>query len=119
MAERVNDRERIAVLEAQAKDTREEVAGIRRRIHDLANRMTAVEYLVHEVKRLAGNIETLQNALPGIIRDNSRSVAEEVMQQGMEKREEIERKRWTLRLGWMGFGAALITIILGIVEHFT
>ena len=108
----------IAVLAQMVEDDRAEIRSLRQRYHDLAGKVTALMHLGRQVEDLTRSVDTLKDEMPSIVRDNSREVAQDVMESSMEKREEIERKRWTLRLGWMGFGAALITIILGIVEHF-
>ena len=116
--ERLNEEARIAVLEARVDDTREEVTGIRARLHDLTSRVKGLEFIADEVKRLTGSVDQMRSEMPKIVRDNSREVAEDVMERGTAKREALERQRWGLKIQWIGTGIALGSLVVSLIYLF-
>ena len=77
-----------------------------------------MEFIAEEVKRLTGSVENLKDEMPRIVRDNSREVAEDVMERGTAKREALERQRWGLKIQWIGTGIALGSLVVSLVYLF-
>jgi len=108
----------IAVLAQMVEDDRAEIRSLRQRYHDLAGKVTALMHLGRQVEDLTHSVDTLKDEMPKIVRDNSREVAEDVMERGTAKREALERQRWGLKIQWIGLGIGVGSLIVSLVYLF-
>lgn len=103
--------ERLARIEGQVEDNRREIARGRDRLHKLETGAVALTLLGDRVDKLAESVDQ-------IARDAAKYAASEVAERAVEtalrEREEIDRKRWGLRvqlisigIGFGGFGTSL------------
>jgi len=108
----------IAVLTQMVEDDRAEIRSLRQRYHDLAGKVSALMHLGRQVEDLTRSVDGLKDELPKIVRDSSRDVAQDVMEQGMVRREKLERERWGLKAQWIGLGISFGALIVSLVYLF-
>lgn len=98
---------RMAVAEEKIDDLEQEAARTRQRLHDLESDRATLKLLMRQVTDMGANVETI-----------ARRAALEALNLGMEHRDELGHRRWTLRLQWVAAGVGIGGLVAAIVAHF-
>lgn len=94
----------VAVHEERIAQLEEEQLRHRQRLHDLEGDRATLKLVAQQLEQLAAAVEK-----------TAKQAALEAIDLAMKGRDELGRRRWLLRMQWIGMGAAVATAVAAVV----